>query len=262
MNPALKNAPAPCRTDGAWRTSVQVRYPYMGVDNAVVTIDSLEPVVEILTQSFDLAPGAAVPNGGIGWDSVFERSYRQSLQTIAREAKFFAKGPSGVRGQVQALGNAALTTLNVTIPKFYNEDPRRHVGIAGPLSARAPNVSPSVTIDRANLRLDIIEAYRYAAQLLWCAEYGMAQVEAYLANREAFEAPIKPDPGGLVDPAWTNYEPVEFPETDWNIEGVEAYEGPLIPETTDDPDDTSGGGMGAIAVVAVIGIGALILLRR
>lgn len=260
MNPALKNAPAPCRADGAWRSSVQVRYPYMGVDSAVVTIDSLEPTLSLLSQSFDIGPQTPVPTGAIGWDSVPERSYRQRLQAIGQEAKFFAKGTSGVRSQIRELGKAALTTLNVTIPKFYNEDPRLSLG--GPLSQQGKGLTPAAAVARDRLRHDIIEAYRYAAQLLWCAEFGMAQVEAYQANRDEFEAPIKPGPGDLVDPAWTQYEPTDFSELDWNMKEVAPFEGPLIPTTTDDEQQQEGGGMGAIAVVAVVGIGALLLLRR
>lgn len=257
MNPALKNAPAPCREDDAWRNSLDVRYPYMGVDNAVVRVAPTFPALGLLAQAFDLPEGAGVPNGTIGWDSIPERSYRLRLQEIGQEAKFFAKGPVKTRRQVNELGKAALATLNVTIPKLYNEDPRLSMG--GPLSQSMPNGTPAQIIARDNLRRDIIDAYEYAAQLLWCAEYGMAQVEAYLANREEYEAPIKPTPGGLIDPAWTQYEPVEFEESDWDIGSID----PFAPqEQEQEEEESTGGGAGAIAVIAALGIGALLIFRR
>lgn len=265
MDPALQKAPAPCRDADAWRTSGDVRYPYLGTDVAVVEIFDLLPDRAKLKQAFDLTPTQPVPIGSIGWDTAQEKEYRNELSRLGQKAKFFAKGSSQARDQINALGAAATTILTVTIPKLYSEDARL---LGFPLSQSLPDKKPynqpSAAIGRDNLRHDIIDAYVSAAQLLWCAQFGMAQAEAYLENRDAYEAPIKPTPGGLLDPAWTQYEPVEFDEIEeWGIDkplqtGPEPEtESPLVEE----PETESGGGA-AIAVVAALGIGAFLLLRR
>lgn len=265
MDPALQQAPAPCRDPDAWRTTGDVRYPYMGVDTAVVEVPDLLPDLALLKQAFDLAPTTPVPNGSIGYDSPAETTYRQELGQLAQAAKFFARGPAKTRGQINALGAAAVKILTSTIPKLYTEDARRlGFPLSSPLPDKPPYNRPEAAIGRDNLRHDIIDAYVQAAQLLWCAQFGMAQVEAYQANRDEYEAPMKPSPGGLVDPAWTQYEPVDFDALDeWGItKDFGTGPEPVTELPEEEQPETGGGGAGAIAIVAALGIGAFLLLRK
>lgn len=267
MDPALKNGPFPCRDENAWRTTVKVRYAYMGTDNAEITVEDLLPDLALLAQAFDLSSSQPVPQGSIGWDSQQERTYRQKLKDLALEAKNFARGSSQARKQINDLGKQANRYLR-QIDDFYTKDTRR---VGRPLSSPYPKGgefdSPSTRVKRDELRHDIIEAYRNAAQLLWCADFGMAEIDAYLQNREDYEAPIKPSPGGLIDPAWTNYTPIEYDAADWNISEADFGEVNGVvtdyePETeTEEPAQAEGSGA-AVAVAAIAGLGLIYLLTR
>lgn len=266
MNPALQNAPKPCQDPKAWRSKLVVRYPYMGVDSAEVVVGSLLPGLAVLDRAFDLAPAADVPQGLIGWDGATEKAYYDRLRALAGEASTFFDGPTKARKAINDLGKAAREALD-RVRAFYTTDTRR---MGAPLTQKLnvgdPTewgpVGPGMILARNELRHDIIDTYRSAAQLLWCADYGMAEIEAYLRNRAAFEAPIKPTPGGLVDPKWTNYSPVEYPDTGFTVDPAD------LPDiVTEDPadigggDTTSGGGAAAVALGA-LAVGALFLLSR
>lgn len=269
MNPALNNAPAPCQDPNAWQTTTRIRYPYMGEESIFVDVPSLNPAIPSLALGLTRSRTQKVPAGSLGWDTPAEEQYRQTLIRLALDAKNFAKGPKRARDQVKLLGGRALTILQTTIPAFYADDPRLHgQSLAQDYQAVDEFGVTDYVLNRRNeLRHDIVDAYREAAQLLWCANYGAAEITSYVGNRELYESTVSPvDPTKLVvgDPT---YQPVDFDDNDWNIGEGDLGDLPTLGEAGVDPDDlpdpeeSKGGGAG-IAIAAGIGIAALFFLTR
>lgn len=263
MDPALKNGPTPCRDPDAFKSSAKVRYPYMGTDVAEIPVPSLRPTTpSVLGKSFDIDPATGTPvRGMLGFDSGPEKAYMQKLRGLVRDGVYFAKGPNAARMQIRELSKRAGEYLDLVVD-YYTADsrslgePMSKVLDVGDATEWGP-VNPGAMVGRNQLRLDIIEAYRNAAQVLWCTEYGMAEIEAYTLNREEHEDILsKPGPGGLVQPG--NYTPVEYSDSDWNISVQDFGDLPEIdteePDLEDAPASNSGGAIAIVAGVAVVGL--------
>jgi len=267
LHPALKNAPKACQIPDAWKSKATVTYPYKGVDQAKEIVPSMLAGVSSLDKAYDVPAGGTIPRQSLGFDTGAEKAYHNRLRDLANASATFPEGPTGPRKQINALAKAGREYLNL-INDYYATDTRtggvpmsRALKI-GEATDWGPATVGMITA-RNNLRHDIVDAYRNAAQLIWCATYGKAEVLAYLSNREAFEAPIKPSPGGLVDPAWTNYQPIEYQGAEWDIADADLAALP-IPESEEQDfgDDTSSAGMGAGIALAGLAVGALLLLTR
>jgi len=284
---------AKCSDPNAWRTQppTEVNFPYRGEDSAVRRVPTFEPSVSRLRESFDIPDGAFVPAGSIGWDTPAERSYRSVLVLKAEELRTYGNPALGAnskaRRQIQELGEAAYQILAgretgqygigyTSIPDLYEHDMRRwgsmlEPGRKFPLSEEPQNLPTRIFIGRTNLRHAIIDAYAAAAQLLWCASLGQAEVESYWENRQAYEAAIRPkDPTQLASPEWANYKPIDYDDPRINRESdvevtdvldVDWADPQTVGEATPSPAQQGGGGAG-IAIAAGIGIAALFFLTR